>query len=164
MDRTKEPGSAGEPLYLDVVTAISEALADGTAPFTAMPKIVGGRYGMGSKDFTPAMVKGIFDNIDSGTAGGNRIKERMLADACNLLWIQHNSLKFLQENGKNPNKYPTVRIYLNPQLRDSLDIYKKIFAKARSIGNLRVRAPDRPVPRGPGRHRNPRSPGPFTRR
>lgn len=64
MDRTKEPGSAGEPLYLDVVTAISEALADGTAPFTAMPKIVGGRYGMGSKDFTPAMVKGIFDNLE----------------------------------------------------------------------------------------------------
>ncbi len=63
LDRTKEPGSAGEPLYLDVVTAISEALADGTAPFTAMPKIVGGRYGMGSKDFTPAMAIGIFEEM-----------------------------------------------------------------------------------------------------
>ena len=63
MNRTKEPGSAGEPLYLDVVTAVSEAIADGTAPFEKMPKIVGGRYGMGSKDFTPAMVMGIYDNL-----------------------------------------------------------------------------------------------------
>lgn len=62
--------------------------------------------------------------------GGSQIKERMLADECSLLWIQHNSLKFLREDGKNPNKYPTVRIYLNPQLQYSLDIYKKIFAKA----------------------------------
>lgn len=66
--------------------------------------------------------------------GGDQIKEKMLADECSLLWIQHNSLKFLQENGKNPNKYPTVRIYLNPQLRDSLAIYKKIFAKATREG------------------------------
>jgi hypothetical protein len=71
--------------------------------------------------------------------GGNQIKERMLADECSLLWIQHNSLKFLQEDGKNPNKYPTVRIYLNPRLRDSLDIYKKIFAKATREG-LRFQA------------------------
>ena len=62
--------------------------------------------------------------------GGNQIKEKMLADECSLLWIQHNSLEFLRENGKTLNKYPTVRIYLNPQLQDSLDIYKKIFAKA----------------------------------
>lgn len=71
--------------------------------------------------------------------GGNQIKERMLAHGCSLLWIQHNSLKFLQEDGKNPNKYPTVRIYLNPQLQHSLDIYKKIFAKATREG-LRFQA------------------------
>ncbi|MBI3122809.1 MAG: pyruvate:ferredoxin (flavodoxin) oxidoreductase [Ignavibacteriales bacterium] len=63
LDRTKEPGSLGEPLYLDVVTAISESMADGTAPFTKMPKIVGGRYGLSSKEFTPAMVKAVFDNL-----------------------------------------------------------------------------------------------------
>ena len=70
---------------------------------------------------------------------GDQRKEKMLADECSLLWIQHNSLKFLWEDGKNPNKYPTVRIYLNPQLRDSLDIYKKIFAKATREG-LRFQA------------------------
>ncbi|GIV77592.1 pyruvate:ferredoxin (flavodoxin) oxidoreductase [Litorilinea aerophila] len=64
LDRTKEPGSAGEPLYVDVVTAVAEGMASGEAPFTAMPRIVGGRYGLSSKEFTPAMVKGIFDELD----------------------------------------------------------------------------------------------------
>jgi len=65
LDRTKEPGSLGEPLYLDVVGAIEEAMADGSAPFKAFPKVVGGRFGLGSKEFTPAMVKGVFDNLDA---------------------------------------------------------------------------------------------------
>jgi pyruvate-ferredoxin/flavodoxin oxidoreductase len=63
LDRTKEPGAAGEPLYQDVVTAVSEGLADGSAPFTGMPRIVGGRYGLSSKEFTPAMVKAVFDEL-----------------------------------------------------------------------------------------------------
>jgi pyruvate-ferredoxin/flavodoxin oxidoreductase len=63
LDRTKEPGSTGEPLYQDVITAINEALADGTAPFTARPTITGGRYGLSSKEFTPAMVKAIYEEM-----------------------------------------------------------------------------------------------------
>jgi pyruvate-ferredoxin/flavodoxin oxidoreductase len=63
LDRTKEPGSMGEPLYQDVVTAISEAMSSGTTAFKSFPKIVGGRYGLSSKEFTPAMVKGIFDEL-----------------------------------------------------------------------------------------------------
>ncbi len=62
LDRTKEPGSAGEPLYLDVVNAISEKYMAGELPF-AFPKIVGGRYGLSSKEFTPSMVKAVFDEI-----------------------------------------------------------------------------------------------------
>ena len=58
LDRTKEPGSAGEPLYLDCVTALYEEWRHGL-----MPAIVGGRYGLSSKEFTPAMVKGVFDNL-----------------------------------------------------------------------------------------------------
>ena len=65
LDRTKEPGSLGEPLYLDVRTAIGEAMAKGEAPFDKYPLIVGGRYGLGSKEFTPAMVKAVFDNLDA---------------------------------------------------------------------------------------------------
>ncbi len=61
LDRTKEPGSAGEPLYQDVITAVSEGIASGTAPFSTMPRIVGGRYGLSSKEFNPAMIKSLFD-------------------------------------------------------------------------------------------------------
>ena len=63
LDRTKEPGSAGEPLYIDVVTAINEAMTEGFAPFESAPRIIGGRYGLSSKEFTPAMVKGVFDEM-----------------------------------------------------------------------------------------------------
>ena len=63
LDRTKEPGSLGEPLYLDVRTAIGEAMSDGTCSFKRYPVIVGGRYGLGSKEFTPAMAKAVFDNL-----------------------------------------------------------------------------------------------------
>jgi pyruvate-ferredoxin/flavodoxin oxidoreductase len=61
LDRTKEPGATGEPLYQDVVTAFAEAVADGRRP--SVPRVVGGRYGLSSKEFTPAMVKAVFDNL-----------------------------------------------------------------------------------------------------
>ncbi len=63
LDRTKEPGATGEPLYQDIVTAFNEGSLSGTLPTEAMPKIVGGRYGISSKEFTPAMIKGIFDEM-----------------------------------------------------------------------------------------------------
>ena len=62
LDRTKEPGSAGEPLYQDVVTAFHEAQFDASAT-PHSPRIIGGRYGLSSKEFTPAMVKGVFDEL-----------------------------------------------------------------------------------------------------
>lgn len=60
LDRTKEPGSTGEPLYLDVVEAVNEGNAFGIA---LSPRIIGGRYGIGSKEFTPGMAKAIFDEM-----------------------------------------------------------------------------------------------------
>ena len=62
LDRTKEPGAPGEPLYMDVVNAISEKFVVGELKIN-YPKIVGGRYGLSSKEFTPAMVKAVFDNL-----------------------------------------------------------------------------------------------------
>jgi pyruvate-ferredoxin/flavodoxin oxidoreductase len=61
LDRTKEPGSAGEPLHQDVVTTLAEAAASGA--LARMPRVVGGRYGLASKEFTPAMVKAVFDEL-----------------------------------------------------------------------------------------------------
>ncbi|HHH72792.1 MAG TPA: 4Fe-4S dicluster domain-containing protein, partial [Sulfuricurvum sp.] len=60
-DRTKEPGAGGEPLYLDVVNAYAEAFA--ASKCKRMPRIIGGRYGLSSKEFTPGMVKAIFDEL-----------------------------------------------------------------------------------------------------
>ncbi len=63
LDRTKEPGGSGEPLYLDCVNSVEEAYMEGTAHFESRPTLVGGRYGLSSKEFTPAMVKAVFDNL-----------------------------------------------------------------------------------------------------
>jgi pyruvate-ferredoxin/flavodoxin oxidoreductase len=63
LDRTKEPGATGEPLYQDVVTALAEAQAEGRLPMAAMPRVIGGRYGLSSKEFTPAMVKAVLDAL-----------------------------------------------------------------------------------------------------
>ena len=71
LDRTKEPGSIGEPLYVDIRTAVGQAMGDGTLSYDGYPTIVGGRYGLGSKEFTPAMVKAVFDNLDAAEPKDN---------------------------------------------------------------------------------------------
>jgi len=62
LDRTKEPGSNGEPLYQDIVTALAQGLSSGA--FKSMPLVAGGRYGLSSKEFTPAMVRAVFANLN----------------------------------------------------------------------------------------------------
>ena len=69
LDRTKEPGAAGEPLYLDIRAAIGEAVEAGA--LKKSPSILGGRYGLGSAEFTPAMVKAVFDNMAAKKAKNN---------------------------------------------------------------------------------------------
>jgi len=61
LDRAKEPGATGEPLYLDVVAALADAVARGLRP--TMPRVIGGRYGLSSKDFDPAQAKAVFDEL-----------------------------------------------------------------------------------------------------
>ncbi len=63
LDRTKESGAIGEPLYLDVINALHEGLKLGYGKLKAAPAVVGGRYGLSSKEFTPAMVKAVYENI-----------------------------------------------------------------------------------------------------
>jgi pyruvate-ferredoxin/flavodoxin oxidoreductase len=66
LDRTKESGSIGEPLYLDVVNALHEEVKSDVSPRRIPPAVVGGRYGLSSKEFTPAMVKAVYDNLNAG--------------------------------------------------------------------------------------------------
>ncbi|MCX6885047.1 MAG: pyruvate:ferredoxin (flavodoxin) oxidoreductase [Verrucomicrobia bacterium] len=67
LDRTKEPGAAGEPLYQDIVTSLVEGLSMGWGSIKTMPRLLCGRYGLSSKEFTPAMVKSVFENAASTT-------------------------------------------------------------------------------------------------
>jgi pyruvate-ferredoxin/flavodoxin oxidoreductase len=67
LDRTKEPGATGEPLYQDVVTALMEETAAGRSHLKGVPAVITGRYGLSSKEFTPAMVKAVFDNLSALT-------------------------------------------------------------------------------------------------
>jgi pyruvate-ferredoxin/flavodoxin oxidoreductase len=63
LDRTKEPGALGEPMYEDVRTAVGEGMQMKITSFKEWPTIIGGRYGLGSAEFNPAMVKGVFDEL-----------------------------------------------------------------------------------------------------
>ncbi len=67
LDRTKEPGSIGEPLYQDIVTALMEGFTAAKAPMATFPKVIGGRYGLSSKEFTPAMVVRIYEELTKAT-------------------------------------------------------------------------------------------------
>jgi pyruvate-ferredoxin/flavodoxin oxidoreductase len=67
LDRTKEPGALGEPLYQDVIIALTEGFTAGKAPMATFPKVIGGRYGLSSKEFTPAMVNRIFAELTKPT-------------------------------------------------------------------------------------------------
>jgi len=69
LDRTKEPGSAGEPLYQDTIAGMIQAVQSGK--LNSMPMVTGGRYGLSSKEFTPAMVKGVFDELKKGKPKNN---------------------------------------------------------------------------------------------
>ena len=71
LDRTKEPGADGEPLYKDIITTLAQHHCGENSKFSKMPKVIGGRFGLSSKEFTPAMIKGVFDELDSGSPKNN---------------------------------------------------------------------------------------------
>jgi pyruvate-ferredoxin/flavodoxin oxidoreductase len=65
LDRTKEPGAVGEPLYQAIVAAVTERMDSDAPPFAAMPRIIGGRYGLSSKEVTPGMLRPVFDELSA---------------------------------------------------------------------------------------------------
>ena len=95
LDRTKEPGATGEPLYQDVVTALMEETAAGRSPLKIVPQVFTGRYGLSSKEFTPAMVKSVFDNLTLA-APKNHFTVGINDD------VSHTSLKYDAEFSTEP--------------------------------------------------------------
>ncbi|MDR2768076.1 MAG: pyruvate:ferredoxin (flavodoxin) oxidoreductase [Treponema sp.] len=98
LDRTKDPGALGEPLYEDVRTAIGEMQAAGKCPFQGYPLVLGGRYGLGSKEFTPAMVKAVFDNLSGKKIAGFVVGITDDIQGKSLDWDEH---FVLSEEGMN---------------------------------------------------------------
>ena len=99
LDRTKEPGADGEPLYKDIVTALAQYYlecrdSDETQRFAQMPAVIGGRYGLSSKEFTPAMVKSVFDELSpkvNGAQAKNHFTVGIIDDVTNssLKWDEN---------------------------------------------------------------------------
>ncbi|KPK40402.1 MAG: pyruvate-flavodoxin oxidoreductase [Gammaproteobacteria bacterium SG8_47] len=87
LDRTKEPGADGEPLYKDVVTAVAQDTLGSTPRLPRLPRVVGGRYGLSSKEFTPGMVKSVFDEL-AGERPRNHFSVGIIDDVSNasLAW------------------------------------------------------------------------------
>ena len=83
LDRTKEPGATAEPLFLDCLNALQEGINDGYGQLKMMPKLIGGRYGLSSKEFTPSMVKAVFDNL-KGEKPKNHFTVGIKDDVTNL--------------------------------------------------------------------------------
>lgn len=148
LDRTKEPGSAGEPLFLDSLQAITEAFQHNEISF--LPTIVGGRYGLSSKEFTPSMVLSIFDNLDKDYPKSN-FTVGINDDVSNTSLRVEKKLDLLQKNfqvlcyGYKNSEFQTqqdkfLRSFENePTLRvqsfTEID-YKK--SKSRNVHNLRI--------------------------
>ncbi|HXI69361.1 MAG TPA: pyruvate:ferredoxin (flavodoxin) oxidoreductase [Verrucomicrobiae bacterium] len=122
LDRTKEPGATGEPLYQDCLTAILEQLAAGRSQLKFLPKIITGRYGLSSKEFTPAMVKAVFDNL--GAPASRRQDSAQLAGETPALPemknhftvginddVSHTSLKFDPEFSTESDKVVRALFY-----------------------------------------------------
>jgi len=99
LDRTKEPGSDGEPLYKDVFTALARDNQAQQPVFEQMPKVVGGRYGLSSKEFTPGMIKSVFDKLASNQLS-NEFTIGIFDDVTNLSLDWDNSFR-TQASAKN---------------------------------------------------------------
>ena len=104
LDRTKEPGATGEPLYQDVVTALMEETAAGRSHLQTVPQVLTGRYGLSSKEFTPAMVKAVFDNL-CAAAPKNHFTVGINDD------VSHTSLKFNPEFSTESDKVVRALFY-----------------------------------------------------
>src|ERR1022692_4691233 len=104
LDRTKEAGAGREPLYLDVVSAIHEGIRLGYGALKVAPVVLGGRYGLSSKEFTPAMVKAVYDNV-----GSKEQKDHFVVGI--LDDVEHRSLQYDPEFSVEPDHVVRAQFY-----------------------------------------------------
>ena len=148
LDRTKEPGATGEPLYLDVIHSISEAFQN--KEISIFPKIIGGRYGLSSKEFTPSMVKSVFDNLRSSksktnfTIGINDDVTNLSLSSSEALHINpeiHQALFYEHQSSNNKTYFNCVSELIGNQTNLFVQSYAECDYKkteSRNVTHLRL--------------------------
>ncbi len=154
LDRTKEPGASGEPLYLDVLQSISEAFQNKN--IASFPKVIGGRYGLSSKEFTPSMVYAIFKNLkeeqpkNNFTIGINDDVKNLSLDFSEAIKIKNNLYEaiFYQEKTENDSFSNTLKLIGNKENTFVQGYTQCDYKKSNSynmahlrIGNTPIKAP-----------------------
>ncbi len=148
LDRTKEPGSTGEPLYLDVLQSITEAFQN--KRLSSLPKIVGGRYGLSSKEFTPNMVHAIYKNLkqeqpkNNFTIGINDDVKHLSLDFSEKVHINNNSCQavfYQDKNDLQSNSFTRTLKHIGEQHNTFIQgytqcDYKKSYSS--NIAHLRI--------------------------
>lgn len=147
LDRTKEPGSTGEPLYLDIVQSLTEAFQN--KELKELPVVVGGRYGLSSKEFTPSMVNAIFNNLNQGKPKNN-FTVGITDDVTNLSLNGTESIAlqsdiyqavFYQEKSKKTIEYFNATLKLIGSVNNNVQGYSECDYKksnSRNIAHLRI--------------------------
>ncbi len=147
LDRTKEPGCSGEPLYLDIMQSITDAYQ--TNKIESFPKIFGGRYGLSSKEFTPSMVTAIFNNLKKSemknnfTIGINDDVTGLSLNYSKDFQIDDNMFEvlFYQENKKNSNQLNDFTQLIGCQKNTYVQQYTECDYKksnSRNISHIRI--------------------------
>lgn len=144
LDRTKEPGSTGEPLYLDIVNSLTSV----TDTYSTLPQIVGGRYGLSSKEFNPGMVKAVFENLklenpkNNFTIGINDDVTHLSLPYANDIQLQDDNLQVLFYETKSETSCASFNAVLQMLGEENFvqgytePDYKK--SGSRSVSNLRI--------------------------
>jgi pyruvate-ferredoxin/flavodoxin oxidoreductase len=109
LDRTKEPGATGEPLYLDVVNALHEGGKQAYSKLKTAPSVLGGRYGLSSKEFTPTMVKAVYDNLKVSQAKDHQAKDHFTIGIQDD--VSHTSLSYDPEFSTEPDDVVRAMFY-----------------------------------------------------
>ncbi|WP_298536974.1 4Fe-4S binding protein [uncultured Algibacter sp.] len=151
LDRTKEPGATGEPLYLDVVQSISEAFQN--KKIKNLPKIVGGRYGLSSKEFTPSMVNAIYKNLkldnpkNNFTIGIHDDVKNLSLDFSEAIKMKNNLYEaiFYQEKNESDSFSNTLKLIGNKENTFVQGYTQCDYKKSNSYNTAHLRVGNTPI-------------------
>ena len=151
LDRTKEPGSTGEPLYLDILQSLTQAFQN--KELKELPMIVGGRYGLSSKEFTPSMINAIFNNLNEDkpkynfTVGITDDVTNLSLDVNESILLQSNTYQaiFYQEKSKSSSDNFNKILHIISKKNDVQGYNECDYKKSNSRNVAHVRIASEPI-------------------